>query len=201
MKSSITLAIYSATSRAQPDNQYHSAGNLLIMVNDSESSMNAVTYVAETMSGLPELHIHLAQMLPPYPPILTELWEREADQEKWKNAAKEAARHSSLKRAIDELQGAGIPPEWIETDFFQAERNGVGAVEALTDLAHQHRCDAIVVGQAAHSWFHNPFSYDLVDKLTHSSNSEGVNIWVVLNQTHKAHRSFIAQPTLSSVRQ
>ena len=156
--------------------------------------MNAVTYIAEAIAEPTEthnVHICLAQMLPSFPPELFEIEEREPDQQKWMNAAIEAAKYSSLKHAIDRLLAAGIPPECIETQFFQAEPNGEGTVQAILELVDQLQCDAVVIGQAEHSHFHIPFGYNLIKNLSYAMSSKGVNIWVVFSETRKTKPDFL----------
>jgi nucleotide-binding universal stress UspA family protein len=209
MKSSV-IAVRPAT-HPNPSHQFQTVRNLLIAVDESEASMNAVTYIAEVIAGLPEIHrIHicLAQMLPSYPPELFEIVEREPHQRIWKKAAVDAAKSSCLKRATDKLQGAGIPPESIETDFFMAETNGEGSAEAISELVQQYQCDVVVVGKAEHSHFHNPFGYQLIKRLAQAMSTKGVNIWVVFSdvpETRLDHlrcmaENSITRPTLSFAR-
>jgi len=202
MKSSV-IVVRPATTHTTPSDQLLNARNLLIALDDSEASMNAVTYIAETMAGSPEihaLHVCLAQMLPSFPPELFEIPEREPDQERWKNAAIESAESSCLQRAIDKLQAAGVPPELIYIEFFMVETNGEGAPEAISELVQQHRCEAVVIGKAEHSHFHNPFGYDLIRRLSQAMSRMGVNILIVFSdvpETGLDHLRSVAENAIS----
>jgi len=202
MKSSV-IVVRPATTHTTPSDHLLNVRNLLIVLDDSEAAINAVTYVAETMAGLPEthaLHICLAQMLPSYPPELFEIPEREPDQERWKNAAIEAAKSSCLRRAIDKLHLAGVPPESIYIEFFPVEINGEGAPQSISELVQQHRCDAVVIGKAEHSHSYNPFGYDLIRRLSQAMSRMGVNILAVFSdvpETGLDHLRSVAENAIS----
>jgi nucleotide-binding universal stress UspA family protein len=162
--------------------------NILLCVDNSDSSIRTVAYVANMVSENKEGLIWLFHVLQPMPPQLMEFGGSENAQEeerlderqeearaKWISQAEQDAEAGFL-RAKAVLAKGKIPSESIETQILCCSGDE-DLAEVFIKEARAKDCGTIVVGRRSFSWLDRIFSHHVADKLI--PKSEGLTIWVV----------------------
>lgn len=161
-------------------------GRLLVVVDESQASKRAVTYVATIVGGQRDLRICLVHILPRPSPRPREfrgaedpherLHARPKDnQQRWLAGAKKAAQRA-LSMATATLRDAGVSARALDVLLSEGVE-GPGAAERILELARARRCDTVVVGRESMSWFRDLMSGDLAAELVRRG--KGYTIWVV----------------------
>ena len=162
--------------------------NILICVDNSDSSKQTVAYVAKIVSGKKGVRIRLFHVLQPMPPQLLEFGgsenpqEEEKLEEKQKNAQAEWQRkaeqdaQAGFLRARAILAKGRIPSKSVETQTLCCPGDENLADDIISE-ALTNKCGTVVVGRHFFSWLDRIFSYHVADKLIRKG--EGLAIWVV----------------------
>ncbi len=166
----------------------HELERLLLVMDESASSVKAITYTGKMLGRRRGFEIHLLHLLSPLPPELLEFGgsenprkeqvlqkELRRDQQQWINSARKSA-EPSVEAAAKALQKAGVPSRSIVREFsYPTEPRD--AASTILEYAHAHKCHTVVLGHKAHSWFRELAGADLTEHiLRHAS---GVSVWVV----------------------
>jgi nucleotide-binding universal stress UspA family protein len=161
---------------------------LLLVIDETEASKRAVTYVARIVARLRDFHVCVAHTLPFLPTHLTEYGgarnpaeeeklktELHAGQVRWIAEAKEKAQ-PALDRACATLHKAGLGTKAIETKFcFPAE--GAATGDEILALARAHKYHTVVIGRGSLSWWRQLVNTDPVEELVRRG--KGFTIWIV----------------------
>jgi nucleotide-binding universal stress UspA family protein len=161
---------------------------LLLALDDTEASTQAVKYVGRTIGGNSAFTIHLLHVLAPLPPRLSETRgsenpkiERKLEEdlmrkrERWiKDAEKEA--QPIFDRAKLFLRKAGIPSSAIETEFWVSV-NRQDLINDILDAASTNGCRTIVVGRESFAWLKRILRRHVADELVRKA--KGFTVWVV----------------------
>lgn len=160
----------------------------LIGVDDSDSSIRSVSYLAEMIGAREDFHIVLFHVLPPIPPELLEFGgaedpetEQKLDQElkkkqaQWIENAKKAA-EPMLDNAKTILYRIGMLPAMITTVFSQSIHRP-DIVHELMETANKQNCGTIVVGRESYSSFKEMFHHHVGEELVRQASS--LAIWVI----------------------
>ena len=162
-------------------------GTLLVVVDESQASKRAVTYVAKIVSRQRDLRICLVHILPRLPPRWLEFRGAENPQERrlharlkdnqqrWLAGAKKTARRA-LGMATATLREAGVSARALDVQFSEGVEE-LGAAERILELARARRCDTVVVGRESLSWFRELMGGNLAAELVRRG--KGYTIWVV----------------------
>jgi nucleotide-binding universal stress UspA family protein len=161
---------------------------LLIAIDHSDVSHQAVNYVAEMIGGRREFHVDLLHVLPPYPPNLLEHGgsedpdieeqieaEMRDKQGEWLEQAKHDAQ-PMLDQAKTILREARVPARAISTHFY-APVGGENLVSDILLAAQNHQCDTIVVGRETFSGLQRVLKHHVADDLIRRALHH--TIWVV----------------------
>ena len=161
---------------------------LLVVIDESQASKRAVSYVAGIIGGRRGFKVCLAHTLPEIPPHLTEhggaedpseeeKLERElhSDQNQWLVAAKKKAQ-PVLAGARAVLRKVGLTASSIEERYFEPAEGRARGGEIL-ELASERRCDTIVVGSESLSRWRQLLGNDPVEELLRRG--KGFTVWVV----------------------
>jgi nucleotide-binding universal stress UspA family protein len=162
--------------------------NILVSVDDSEESMRVVRYVADVIGGREGFRIRLFHVLPPLPPNLLEFGgaenpkrerslDRKVEDERdaWLDAAQKATQ-PVFDSAKSILEGAGVPPESLETQFGISVSQG-DVITDILDEARENDFSTIAVGRHSFSGLRELFEHHLADELVRRG--QGLTIWVV----------------------
>lgn len=161
---------------------------LLLALDDSEASTQAVKYVGKAIRGDSAFAAHLLHVLAPLPPRLREFrgsenakTERKLEQELmskrelWIKDAEKAAQ-PVFNRATLLLRKAGVPSIAIETEFSVAvDRQDL--IDDILDAARTNGCRTIVVGRESFTWLKRIFHRHVADELVRKA--KGFTLWVV----------------------
>ena len=161
---------------------------LLVVIDESQASKRAVSYVAGIIGRRGRFNVCLAHTLPEIPahliehggaenPSEEEKLERElrSDQSQWIVAAKKKAQ-PILARARAVLRKAGLTASSIEERYFDPAEGRTRGDEIL-ELASERKCDTIVVGSESLSRWRQLLGNDPVEELLRRG--KGFTIWVV----------------------
>lgn len=161
---------------------------LLVVLDDSVASRRAVKYVVKFVGRRRGFRICLVHVLPPLPPELLEHGGSEdpakesrlevdlkAEQHHWISAAKKTSQ-KGLDEACAILRKAGISAGSIQLLFCEPA-DGHNAADAILQMAHECKCDTVVVGRESVSWFHELFSKELAEELIRGG--KGFSVWLV----------------------
>ena len=160
----------------------------LIGVDDSESTIRSVSYVAEMIAPQRGFHIVLLHVLPPIPPEYLEFGgsenpeteqrltqELKQEQAQWIEQAKEAA-----KPLFDRIKGiflrVGISGNTITTVFVESIHRP-DLVRELLETAHKQNCGTIVVGRESYPSFKEFFHHHVGEGLVQQG--QGFAVWVI----------------------
>lgn len=162
--------------------------NLLVVVDESEASKRAVSYVGQMVGRRRGFKVFLARPLSGLPASLLEYGgartpdeekrfeaELEARKNSWVLAAQEKVR-PDLNRARAVLRKAGLAAGAIDARFcYPADGRARG--DEILDLAKEHKCRTLVVGSESLSWLRQLLGSDPVEGLL--QRGKGFTIWVV----------------------
>ncbi len=161
---------------------------ILIAVDETDASLEAVRYVARMMGGRKDLHVRMFHVLPSTPPELLEYGGAEdpkkerqlsADlqtaQAEWIVQAKRSAQ-ASLEATLVLLIDHGLLSENLSTEFSSSIHKPDIAREIL-EAAQKWDCGTIVTGRHCLPWtqeiFHRHVSEELIRR------AKGFTVWVV----------------------
>ncbi|NGZ02062.1 MAG: hypothetical protein CV090_03305 [Nitrospira sp. WS238] len=164
------------------------ANKVLIAVEESASSLKAVSYVSQILRGRTDVRVRLLHVLPSIPPVYLEFGgaehpeleqrlsgELRQDQARWIETAKRQA-HVSLDKARTILIQSGVSPHDVSTSFALPIHRPNVAQEILK-VAQEWDCGTLVVGRHAHSRIRKMGSTDVGEDLIRKG--QGFAIWVV----------------------
>lgn len=160
----------------------------LVGVDDSDSSIRGISYVADMVGAREDFHVVLFHVLPPIPPELLEFGGAEdpgteqkldetlkKEQAQWiENAKKDA--EPILDNAKTILYRIGVPPAMITTVCSQSIHRP-DIVRELIETAHKQNCGTIVVGRESYSSFKEMFHRHVGEELVQKG--QGFAIWVI----------------------
>lgn len=161
---------------------------LLVVIDESQASKRAVSYVAGIIGRGKRFRVCLAHTLPEIPahliehggaedPSEEEKLERElhSDQNQWIVAARKKAQ-PILARARTVLRKAGLPASSIEERYCDPAEGRARGDEIL-ELARERNCQTIVVGSESLSRWKQLLGDDPVEELLRRG--KGFTVWVV----------------------
>lgn len=160
----------------------------LIAVDESATSLKAVSYVSQILRGRTDVHVRLLHVLPPIPPGFLEFGgaehpqieqrlsdELRQDQARWIESAKRNAQ-ASLDKALAILIQGGLSSHEVSTSFSSPIHRPDVAHEILK-AAQTWKCGTLVVGRHARSWIREIRSTHVGEDLVRKG--QGFAIWVV----------------------
>ena len=161
---------------------------LLVVRDDSAASRRAVEYKGKFVGKRAEFRICSVHVLPPLPPALPEHGGSEdpaketrlevdlkAEQHRWISATKKTSQ-KGLDEACATLRKAGVSAGSIQLLLCEPA-DGRNAADAILQMAHECKCDTVVVGRESVSWFHELFSKKLAEELIRRG--KGFSVWFV----------------------
>jgi nucleotide-binding universal stress UspA family protein len=166
--------------------------NVLIAIDDSESSKQAITQVAHKIPDPSACHLILLHVVRPVPPKLLEHGGAEDPQEEERveaslDAAQAAWRHQETQashpvfsNAVAILKRANIPEQAIETQIYTPVP-GQDIATAIVDVARDNACGTVVVGRSSYSWLRELIGSHVADKL--GQQERAFKLWVVEDDT------------------
>jgi nucleotide-binding universal stress UspA family protein len=162
--------------------------DILLVVDGTDASRQALQYVGRVLAGRDRVACHLAYIAPHMPPELLETVgsespEREEQieaelrlqQSRWTAAADKKAERI-LREARTRLRRAGVSASHIRTCVSPSLDPGTAADEVLL-LARAQGCGTVVVGHRAHSWFRAVGGAHLAEQLVRRA--KGFAVWVI----------------------
>jgi nucleotide-binding universal stress UspA family protein len=162
---------------------------ILIAIDESASSLRAVTYVGSLLGRCKDLSIRLLHVLAPMPPSLREFGGSEDPQEearlsaqqrasqlKWTDDAQGSAK-LVLDRAVSRLVDHGVAAHEIRADICPSLQDGEDIVQVILDSAKDWGCGTIVVGRRTLPWFRELFARHIAEELV--KKAEDCAVWVV----------------------
>ena len=161
---------------------------LLVVVDETETSKRAVSYVAQMVGRRRGFKVCLVHTLSEIPASLIEYGgaknpeeeeklddELHAQQKHWVLAAQEKAQ-PALTHASAVLRKGGLAANAIEERFcFPAD--GRARADEILELARKHKCHTVVVGSESLSWLRKLLGSDPVEELLRHGKS--FTIWIV----------------------
>jgi nucleotide-binding universal stress UspA family protein len=160
----------------------------LVSVDDSDSSIRSVSYVAEMIEARENCHVVLFHVLPPIPPDLLEFGGAEdpateqtldqalkQEQAQWIEEAKKAA-EPILENAKTILYRIGVLPAMVSVVFSQSIHRP-DIVGELIETARKQTCGTIVVGRESYSSFKEMFHHHVGEEL--AEKGQGFVIWII----------------------
>jgi nucleotide-binding universal stress UspA family protein len=129
---------------------------MLIAIDDSNSAMKAVEYVAQQFSGVGDLQVGLVHVLPNLPAIFwdeghilseDEKKDRKKVVDKWL-ADRKTKMEPVFKRAADLLAAKKIPAGKVQTKFLS---DSTDVADSLVEEARDNGYQTIVLGRSHHS--------------------------------------------------
>jgi nucleotide-binding universal stress UspA family protein len=160
----------------------------LIAVEESPTSLKAVSYVSQILRGRTDVHVRLLHVLPPIPPGVLEFGgaehplleqrlsaELRKDQAQWIETAKHNAQ-ASLDKALAVLIQGGLSPNKVSISFSSPIHRPDVAHEILT-AAQTWECGTLVVGRHTRSWIWEIRSTHVGEELVRKG--QGFAIWVI----------------------
>jgi nucleotide-binding universal stress UspA family protein len=160
----------------------------LIAVEDSLTSLKAVSYVSQILRGRRDVQVRLLHVLPPIPPGLLEFGgaehpqieqrlgtELRQSQAQWIETQKRKAQ-ASLDNALTVLIQGGLSSYNISTSFSSPIHRPDVAHEILK-AAEAWKCGTLIVGRHTRSWIQEIRSTHVGDDLVRKG--QGFAIWVV----------------------
>ncbi len=161
---------------------------LLVVVDETEASRQALQYSARILAHRSGIDCHLAYIAPRLPPELlesggSELPEREEQiesdlrlaQRRW-TALTDRKADRILCAARATLQRAGVPSARIHT-CVSSPLDASRAVDEVLLMARDEGCRTVVVGHRAHTWFRGLGAGHLAEQLVR--NAQGFAVWVI----------------------
>ncbi len=162
---------------------------IMIAVDESSASAQALTYVAGLMGGRSDLSIRLLHVLPPLPPSLREFGGSEDPQEearlsaelreaqrRWTENATRSAR-PGIDRAITRLVEHGFTAQQVSAEVCQPVQDRDDVVQVILETARERDCGTIVVGRRTLPWWQELFAHHVSEELVRKA--EQCAVWVV----------------------
>ena len=163
----------------------YNSKRILLCIDDSESSMHAVDYVAALASGDDRFVINIFHAVGPVPVELREFSgaenpkiekqlhsELQQKRNDWAQVAESQAR-PLLENARLQLSALDIPTSTITTHLILLKQREDFVSEILR-TASGNRCGTIVVGQSSFPWFKELFASHTGEELLKQSDGFGV---------------------------
>ena len=160
----------------------------LVGVEDSDSSVRSVSYVADMIGAREDCQIVLLHVLPPIPPEFLEFGGAEdpateqkldetvkLDQARWIEEAKKAA-EPIVENAKMILYRIGVLPSRVNVTFSQTIHRP-DIVRELLETAQKQHCGTIVVGRESYPSFQEMFHHHIGEELV--KKGQGVAVWVI----------------------
>jgi nucleotide-binding universal stress UspA family protein len=160
---------------------------ILIAVDESAASLDAVAYVAELMGGRKDLAIRLVHVLP-VPPSLREFGgsedpEEEArlsaelrqSQQRWAEEARRSA-SGSMDKVVTMLIDHGFSAQQVSVDA-SPSINDPDIAQHILKKARDWDCRTIVVGRNTRPWLQDLFAPHVGEELVRRAEHHAV--WVV----------------------
>lgn len=160
----------------------------LVGVDDSDSSIRSISYVADMIGAREDCHVVLLHVLPPIPPEFLEFGGSEDpkteqkldetlkhEQAQWIESAKKAA-EPLLDNAKTILYRIGVLPASVSVVFSQSIHRP-DIVRELLETAHKQNCGTIVVGRESYPGFKEMFHHHVGEELVQKV--QGVAVWVI----------------------
>ncbi|WP_028583335.1 universal stress protein [Desulfogranum mediterraneum] len=144
---------------------------IIIAIDNSPVSVNAVKYVASIAGNLSGVNICLLHIYPVPPPD----YYRQGDTLQHYRQRQEEAAASYLAEATDKLQQAGVPAEAIDSRCLMAEDTTIS--QAILRLQQEERYGTIVVGKRGISKSEEFLFGSISSALIHHAKDTAV--WVV----------------------
>ena len=168
---------------------------ILIAVDDSEATEQAVAYVGEMIEGAQDVQVFLMHMPAPLPPVLLEFGGSEdAEQERRLEARLTAAQtdwmekiHSAAEpifaKARSILQMFDIPQHALTTQVLTPlpEKD---LTASILEAARSQACGTVVVGRASFSRLQEAWEQHVADRLLQEG--QGLTVWVVQSDSASA---------------
>jgi nucleotide-binding universal stress UspA family protein len=165
---------------------------ILIAVDDTEATEQALAYVGQMIAGRQDVQVLLVHMPAPIPPKLLEFGGTEdPEQERRLEArltATQAAWVEKISRAAEPVLARGrallhrfdVPDDAVATQIITPlpEQD---LTTSLLDIARSQACGTVVVGRTAFSWLQELLQQHVADKLLQEG--QGLTIWVVQSET------------------
>jgi nucleotide-binding universal stress UspA family protein len=159
---------------------------LLIAVDKSEASHNAVAYVTDMLEGRPGCHVCLLHGLPPVPPFehggsedpsMEHLLDAQLQKKRteWARREQQSAQ-PMLDKAKAALRHAQVTEDAI-TERFAFANNVDALVSEILATARAENCDTVVVGRETFAGLDRIFRHHVADDLIRRG--QGFTIWVV----------------------
>lgn len=161
---------------------------ILIAIDDSKSTEQAVTQVAHKIHDPSVWHIILLHVLRPVPPELLEHGgdedpqaerhieaEQDAAQAAWRQQAIQASQ-PIFDKALAILKQANLPEQAIETRIY-APVPEQDIATAIAEVARDNACGTVVVGRSSYAWLREVMHIHVADKL--QQQDRPFQIWVV----------------------
>lgn len=166
----------------------HKTEHLLLVIDESPTSLRAVEYTGNLLRHRLGFRIHLLYLLPSLPPELLEFGgaensrkeqlledELRRDQRQWIALAHKSA-EPSVEQAVGVLRKAGIPAGDILRDFsYPTEPRD--AARTVLEYVQAKKCHTVIVGHKSHSWFREIAGSDLTEHILR--NASGISVWIV----------------------
>jgi len=162
--------------------------NILVAVDGSEASDQAVSYVAQMLDGRSEFRILLLHVPASMPPQLLEFGgaevpareeraeaELSTDRAAWGDEMARAAQ-PIFARAKTRLRNAHIAEGDVESVLFTPSAEQSLETSILT-TARAHECGTVVVGREAFPWLKELFQTHVADKLIRQA--DDLTLWIV----------------------
>jgi nucleotide-binding universal stress UspA family protein len=163
--------------------------SLMIAVDESSASVQALTYVAGLLGGRNDLSIRLLHVLPPIPPSLREFGGSEDPQEearlsaelresqhRWTEDAKRSAK-LAMDRGVTRLIEHGFAAPQLSAEFCPPLQDRDDVVQVILETARERDCGTIVVGRRTLPWWQELFARHVSEELVRKA--EHCAVWVV----------------------
>jgi len=155
---------------------------ILLAIDDSPASIRAVTYAAHLVGRRRGFRFCVVHVLPPFPAHLlehggseTSASDLKAERQLWLAAAKKASQRG-LDEAGAKLRKAGVPTGAIQLLFCEPAE-GRDAADDILQMAHECKCDTVIVSRDSVSWFHELFSQELSEEILRRG--KGFSVWAI----------------------
>ncbi len=161
---------------------------ILVALDDSEASQQALRYVAHMTQGRSRFRLRLLHVLPSVPPALLEhggsadpVKEAELDRElrearqQWIAQAEQEAQ-PLFERAKEQLEAGGFDSADIETEC-RASISGQAVARDCIEAARDSGCRTVAIGRSMLPWYREVLHKHPCDELV--KHGDGLTIWIV----------------------
>lgn len=148
----------------------------LVAMDDTETSMRAISYLANSIGGHPDTEVWLFHALSPMPAKLLEheggdtpeeeVALENVTQERQQQVINKAKRrfHRHFDQATRLLTESGFAPDSIHHQTVTAAHSSE-VPHQIVDAAKEHDCSLIVVGRDSYPWYKDFFKSHVADSL------------------------------------